>query len=114
MPRLTLAGGFAKLTKLAQGHLDLHSARSAAGPAGARGGSRRGMGAPAALVAAMADGQHRQPDADAGTRTAAFPLADLVAAEARRWRARWPGTEVALEVLVVDREGSVVGQAAGW
>ena len=28
IPRLTIAGGFAKLTKLAQGSLDLHSARS--------------------------------------------------------------------------------------
>ncbi|MEM1377467.1 MAG: cobalt-precorrin-5B (C(1))-methyltransferase [Pseudomonadota bacterium] len=28
IPKLTIAGGFAKLTKLAQGHLDLHSARS--------------------------------------------------------------------------------------
>src|SRR6201996_1427341 len=28
VPRLTIAGGFAKLTKLAQGHLDLHSGRS--------------------------------------------------------------------------------------
>src|SRR6185437_2638661 len=28
VPRLTLAGGFAKLAKLAAGHLDLHSARS--------------------------------------------------------------------------------------
>ncbi len=28
VPRVTLAGGFAKLAKLAQGHLDLHSSRS--------------------------------------------------------------------------------------
>src|SRR5215470_7800297 len=28
VPRLTLAGGLGKLVKLAQGHLDLHSARS--------------------------------------------------------------------------------------
>ena len=28
VPKLTIAGGFAKLTKLAQGALDLHSARS--------------------------------------------------------------------------------------
>src|SRR5205823_2255379 len=31
--RLTLAGGFAKLAKLAAGHLDLHSSRSAVDPA---------------------------------------------------------------------------------
>src|SRR5205085_2056487 len=28
VPRLTIAGGFAKIAKLAQGHLDLHSSRS--------------------------------------------------------------------------------------
>jgi cobalt-precorrin-5B (C1)-methyltransferase len=28
VPRLTIAGGFAKLVKLAQGHMDLHSGRS--------------------------------------------------------------------------------------
>src|SRR5437763_16772232 len=28
VPRLTLAGGFAKMAKLAAGHLDLHSSRS--------------------------------------------------------------------------------------
>ena len=30
LPKLTIGGGFAKLTKLAQGHLDLHSGRSQA------------------------------------------------------------------------------------
>src|SRR6185503_11116914 len=34
VPRLTLAGGFAKLAKLAAGHLDLHSSRSRVDPAG--------------------------------------------------------------------------------
>ena len=33
VPRLTLAGGFAKLAKLAAGHLDLHSSRSRVDPA---------------------------------------------------------------------------------
>jgi cobalt-precorrin-5B (C1)-methyltransferase len=28
LPKLTIGGGFGKLTKLAQGHLDLHSSRS--------------------------------------------------------------------------------------
>src|SRR6516164_5319764 len=33
IPRLTIGGGFAKLVKLAQGHLDLHSAKSRVEPA---------------------------------------------------------------------------------
>ena len=36
VPRLTLAGGFAKMAKLAEGHLDLHSARSRIDGADAR------------------------------------------------------------------------------
>jgi cobalamin biosynthesis protein CbiD len=34
VPRITVAGGFAKLAKLAAGHLDLHSARSRIDPGG--------------------------------------------------------------------------------
>ena len=61
VPRLTLAGGFAKLAKLGQGALDLHSGRSPprSGEAGRScGGDRR------ARRACRADpgGQHREPD----------------------------------------------------
>jgi cobalt-precorrin-5B (C1)-methyltransferase len=51
VPRLTIAGGFAKLTKLAQGNLDLHSSRSevaggtGGGPQRHRRGEHRGRSA---------------------------------------------------------------------
>ena len=52
--RLTLAGGFAKLAKLAQGHLDLHSSRSRADPA-MLAGLLADIGAePAAVAAGLA------------------------------------------------------------
>src|SRR2546423_1351354 len=54
LPRLTLAGGFAKLAKLAQGHLDLHSSRSRIDPT-ALAGVLAGLGADRAVVAAAAD-----------------------------------------------------------
>src|SRR5881398_2193742 len=49
--RLTLAGGFAKLAKLAAGHLDLHSSRSRVDPA-ALARLLAGLGADPAAVAA--------------------------------------------------------------
>src|SRR5947207_1119192 len=51
--RLTLAGGFAKLAKLASGHLDLHSSRSRVDGA-ALAGLLAGAGADRAAVAAAA------------------------------------------------------------
>ena len=45
---------------------------------------------------------------------AEFPLADLVAAGRGRWPKEVAGPDIALEVLVVDRQGRVVGRAPGW
>ena len=62
--RVTLAGGFAKLAKLAAGHLDLHSSRSGVDlPALAELLAERG--AAGELVAACARCRHRQPGAPA-------------------------------------------------
>src|SRR6266481_3493897 len=54
VPRLTLAGGFAKIAKLAQGHLDLHSSRSRIDPA-ALAGVLAGLGVDRGTVAAAAE-----------------------------------------------------------
>ncbi len=111
--RVTIAGGFAKLTKLAQGSLDLHSGRSQV-DFGWLAGQLAGMGAPDALV-----------DATRSANTAAqvlalaegegIALADGVAAGARETALGVVGTaDVGLEILIVDRGGAIVGQAAGW
>ncbi len=112
IPRLSLAGGFAKLAKLAQGHVDLHSARSRldqpllAEFAAAHGAS----GAVAAAIAgANTAGQSLSLAADAG-----FPLADLVAARAAAVGRELVGPTIAVEVIVVDRQGRIAGRAAGW
>src|SRR3989442_8647602 len=60
LPRLTLAGGFAKLAKLAQGHLDLHSSRSRIDPA-ALARMLAGLGADRAVVAAAAHAHSARP-----------------------------------------------------
>jgi cobalt-precorrin-5B (C1)-methyltransferase len=112
VPRVTLAGGFAKLPKLAQGHLDLHSSRSSldqealARLALARGAAER-------LAEGMA-GANTANQMLGMAEEVRFPLADLVAAEAGRVAAEVAGPEMALEVLVVDRQGQIVGRRPGW
>ena len=101
VPRVTVAGGFAKLVKLGQGKLDLHSSRSQVDFADLAG-----------LVAA-AGGTGRQVAAARKANTAAevlalaadLPLADLVARRARSVAlATLGGGEV--DILVVDRDGA--------
>ncbi|MEK0081572.1 cobalt-precorrin-5B (C(1))-methyltransferase [Benzoatithermus flavus] len=112
LPRLSLAGGFAKIAKLAQGHLDLHSARSRLDHA-ALAAFAAARGAPEPLAAAI-------EEANTGNQIltladeARFPLADLVAEAARAVSSDVAGPEVAIEVIVVDRQGRIVGRAPAW
>jgi len=108
VPRLTIAGGVAKMTKLAQGLLDLHSKRGAVD-----------LSALAAL-AQEASPALRQRILAANTTAEAFehaaqenlPLGDLVARAGWRTAARvLEGTDIALEVAVFDRDGKLVGRA---
>ena len=102
IPRLTLAGGFAKLSKLAAGYLDLHSGRSQVDLD--RLAAVAGLPALAQANTAM----HALELA----RQAGVPLGDRVAADARDVALGvLGGAPVAVEVLVVNRAGEVVGQA---
>jgi cobalt-precorrin-5B (C1)-methyltransferase len=108
VPRLTLAGGFAKLVKLAQGALDLHSGRSRLDQE--RLAERaRAAGAPPDLVAAI-PAANTAHEILGRAAAAGFPLADLVAADARATARAVAGAAVAVEVVVVDRQGRVVGR----
>ncbi|MFQ5954743.1 MAG: cobalt-precorrin-5B (C(1))-methyltransferase [Kiloniellales bacterium] len=107
--RLTIAGGFAKLSKLAAGHKDLHSARSqvdvdrladllaglGAAPARVE-NARRAAGAGEVLALA---GRHGRA------------LADAVAHEARRVAQAMVGDATAVEVMIFDRAGVRIGYA---
>jgi cobalt-precorrin-5B (C1)-methyltransferase len=108
--KVTIAGGIGKMTKLAQGLLDLHS--------------KRGAVDLAALAAAAADAGGTQALAEriraANTTAHAFTLAaeenvalgDAIARAARRTAARTvEGVPIALEILIFDREGGLVGRA---
>ncbi|MDB5406814.1 MAG: cobalamin biosynthesis protein CbiD [Rhodospirillales bacterium] len=113
VPRLTIAGGFAKLTKLAAGHLDLHSSRSrvepgflaarladAGGPAAsvAQAGQTEGAGEILAIVEAVS------PDC-------AARLIHLVAAQAREVALATLAGGIAVDVMVFDRGGRLIAHA---
>jgi len=112
LPRLTIAGGFGKLAKLAQGALDLHSARSTLdGEALARLVATLGL---PGEVAALA-----RAGAGAGEVLAALPAAArarLAMAGAERAREVALATlagGVAVDVAIFDREGQLLGRAGG-
>jgi cobalt-precorrin-5B (C1)-methyltransferase len=103
IPRLTLAGGIGKLTKLAQGAMDLHSGRSQVDFAR--------LAELAASVGADARKVARANTALEALEIAGPPLAQAVAAEAAVVAADvLRGAPVAVEVLVTDRQGVVVGR----
>jgi cobalt-precorrin-5B (C1)-methyltransferase len=104
IPRLTLAGGIGKLAKLAQGAMDLHSGRSQVD---------------LARLAELADpegGRMAARVASANTALEALQiagpkLADAVAAGAAEVAADvLRGAPVAVEVIVTDRQGAIVGR----
>ncbi len=109
--RLSIVGGFAKLSKLAAGHLDLHSGRSQVDLA-LLARLAREAGATAETASAIA-GATTGLGALQTAQAAGLPLGDLVATRAR---------DVALEVLraapvsvdtvCIDRAGRIVGRSA--
>lgn len=105
--RLTLAGGFAKLSKLAQGRMDLHS-RAGSPDRAFLAGLLEELGAPAPLAAAARSAPSAACILDMAQ---GFPLGDRVAVRAREAvLAGLPGgTDIA--ILAVDRRGLVVGRA---
>jgi cobalt-precorrin-5B (C1)-methyltransferase len=101
IPRVTIAGGVAKMTKLAQGRLDLHSKRGAV--------DMPALAALAGLPDIAAANTVAEAFAIAGRH--GIPLGDAVAAAA--WAtaaALLDDTGVALDVVVFDREGRLRGR----
>ncbi|MCW2249149.1 cobalt-precorrin-5B (C1)-methyltransferase [Azospirillum fermentarium] len=112
VPRLTLAGGFAKFSKLAQGLLDLHSKRNSVDLDWIA-GQLAALGAGEALVAA-ARTANTAAQVQAMAEAAGLPLADRIAALAQDTALNTlEGAPVAVEVIVTDRQGRVTG-VADW
>ncbi len=100
VPRVTIAGGFAKLVKLAQGAMDLHSGRSQVD------------------FEMLADLLPDQRAAVLAANTAnevlgrgGPGLAAAIAGMARQRAQQLVGEDVRVDVLVVDRNGVIVGES---
>ncbi|MGW1491673.1 cobalt-precorrin-5B (C(1))-methyltransferase [Streptomyces sp. NPDC002402] len=108
--RLTICGGFAKLSKLAAGHLDLHSARSQVDK-GFLADLARAGGADESLAAAVSTANTGLAALQLCTASG-VPLGDLVAVAARdeAWGVL-RGTPVMVDVICIDRAGVVVGRS---
>ncbi|MEZ5775727.1 MAG: cobalt-precorrin-5B (C(1))-methyltransferase [Hyphomicrobiaceae bacterium] len=110
--RVTIAGGFAKMTKLGQGLLDLHS-RAGEVDRGWLAALLAEKGAPAGLVARVPEMNTAKQVLD---EAEAFdlPLAAWVAEAARRTaQGVVEDSGVAVEIVVVDRAGRIAGRAGG-
>jgi len=108
--RVTIGGGFAKMTKLAQGRLDLHSGRSMLDlPQLAQ--VADSVGASPSLAARIAVANSALEALELA-QTACVDLAAPIAARAWETAARTlkaPGVE--LEILVFDRTGALLARA---
>ncbi|HSG95623.1 MAG TPA: cobalt-precorrin-5B (C(1))-methyltransferase, partial [Afifellaceae bacterium] len=109
VPRLTIAGGFAKISKLAQGALDLHSARSEVDKT-----------ALAAIAADLGAGDNVQREIGAANTAAqaleigvaaGIDLASVVAQRAAAVAANvLAGAPVRCNVAIIDRRGTILAQ----
>jgi len=109
LPHVTIAGGFAKLSKLARGAMDLHSKRSQVDlPYLAD--HLRCLGANEALIA-RAMSANTALEVLEMSRSAGLPLGDAIAADATRAASEvLDRDDVAVSVLVFDRKGVLVGR----
>jgi cobalt-precorrin-5B (C1)-methyltransferase len=110
VPRLTIAGGFGKLAKLAQGALDLHSGKSEVDVA-ALARLLAELGAPAALVDAAKRAAGAGEVLVVAMPVFARPLADRIAALARQVALATLAGDIAVEVAIFDRRGELIGRA---
>lgn len=107
VPRLTLVGGFAKLTKLAAGELDLHS-RASRVDADFLAALLAELGAATETIAAA---RICVSASQALTLAGALPLGDRVARRARETALAVLSGGTAVEVIAIDRAGRVVGRS---
>ncbi|WP_316859688.1 cobalt-precorrin-5B (C(1))-methyltransferase [uncultured Cohaesibacter sp.] len=110
VPRITIGGGFAKLSKLAQGHMDLHSGRS-----------QVDFDWMAERIAELGgDDQMQQQARDANTALAVLQMADAAGLDiankiAQLAKARaldiLRNPDAALDIVIVSRKGDIIARA---
>jgi cobalt-precorrin-5B (C1)-methyltransferase len=109
VPRVTVAGGVAKMTKLAQGLLDVHSKRGMA-DLDALAAVAIEAGASAELSERIC-GANTVAEAFSAATAEGIPVGDAIAG--RAWvtaAAVLKGTDIELEVLVFNRDGELMGR----
>jgi cobalt-precorrin-5B (C1)-methyltransferase len=111
VPRLTIAGGFGKLAKLAAGALDLHSGASSVDVA-VLADALAMLGAEAE-IAATARAAQSANEALVAAGSWARPLADLIARRARATALATLAGGVAVDVVIFDRRGVMIGRTVG-
>ncbi|GGM02147.1 cobalt-precorrin-5B C(1)-methyltransferase [Pseudomonas asuensis] len=110
VPRLSLCGGFGKISKLAAGHMDLHS-RSSSIDLPWLAEQAASLGADAALQAAMGSCTTSQ-QALKLSHEAGYPLADHICRLAHNVALSKLPASTALDVFAIDRAGNLMGSAS--
>ncbi|MNH06283.1 cobalt-precorrin-6A synthase [compost metagenome] len=109
VPRLTLCGGFGKISKLAAGHMDLHSRHSSIDLPQLAGWAAD-IGADETLQASIITANTSQ-QALALAHAAGIPLGDAVCGHALAFARSVVPAQVQVEVFAIDRQGGIVGRA---
>ncbi len=107
--RLTLAGGIGKMTKLAQGAMDLHSSKSRVDRK-ALAGMLASLGADAE-TSAEAENANTAAEVIETAQSLGLPLGDLIAQQAREAALATLSGGTSVEVVIVDAQGKPVGHA---
>lgn len=107
--RLTLAGGFAKLSKLAGGAMDLHSGRSEV-DRDQLAEALKELGAPPTAIVAARKANTASEILEMA-RASGLALGDLIAWRAKDQALGLLGGDTEIEVVIVDRGGEIVGRA---
>jgi len=111
VPKLTIAGGFAKMSKLAQGEMDLHSKRSQVDK-GALAHHLKHLGASKQSVD-QAKSANTALEILQIAQQEAVSLGDIVAKDClKAVQDKLQTDEIKLEILLCDRKGILVGRAA--
>ena len=110
VPDIVIAGGFAKMSKLAQGFLDLHSGRSQVDFQWLA-DQAQDIGAAAPLRKAITDA-NTAAEVLSLCAAAGIPISDRIAVLARQTaRDTLKDAPVAVETMIVDRSGTIIASA---
>ncbi|WP_369922532.1 cobalt-precorrin-5B (C(1))-methyltransferase [Marinomonas polaris] len=109
LKKLSICGGFGKISKLAQHHMDLNS-RVSSIDLGALAQLAASLGADAELQERMTNA-NTSVEALSFAMSAGLPLADAICQQALDFARKYIPAHIELEVWAIDRKGQFVGKA---